>query len=209
MFCLIFGIKYCILKNGGAHNTCSSITFVLVMIVKSFSWIVNFCVKLVWKVTNAKSLHLGFCGFGAPHRLCCFRFSFTFYCSSPGPSTIANDSRVIVVFEGKSLNYHDCEYLMWICLFSIVIAVNNVAIFLHHPKQLNEYWDPFAVIAEVVHVICNELVCKINTTHPMIVVIDHGRGIHVSYFPFFSQILSTKLQCLSWLPSNFSNHTYS
>ena len=40
-------------------------------------------------------------------------------------------------------------------------------------EALQEDWDPGPVTPDVWVVVCNALICKINTSHPMVVIINH------------------------------------
>ena len=65
--------------------------------------------------------------------------------------------------------------------FSAVSLVDDETIILHDGTKMEEYGHPVAVAAKVGMVVRNPLVHNVYTTHPVVVVINEGRYVHLNF----------------------------
>ena len=92
------------------------------------------------------------------------------------------------------------KHLVALGRFSAVTVVDDETIILHDGTKLEEYGHPVVVAAKVGMVVINPLFHDVYTTHPVIVVINEGRYVHLSFSvvsPNFVDVIFI-FYCRSW-----------
>ena len=111
------------------------------------------------------------CNFLSTHSRFCFfdMLALISRCTS-------TSSRVVNCIEmgfGEEIFDHVVEkVLVCTCLLLVMVGVGEIRVVSDHTEQLNEERDLILLASKIWHVVRNLLVGQVNTTHPMIVMID-------------------------------------